>query len=746
MDDEYNREVLKLASGETLGPVKYYGVIDVNGVPILKSPKGESAALLIPGDVVAVEISEERGHVRLLDGRGWLQLGQGVEEVHPWAAQVMKKPGIDKNDAAALAYLSLDVQDQSPLAEHLPLPQRVVTELERRGISSASPIQEAVFNRVHRGESLCLQSQTGSGKTLAMMLPLLTAMSEESEWGANGDKIIVVTACRELAVQLLADVDSIGFFPKAQGYSTLVIVGNVPPTEAILGANVIIGTPNELGGVLHKNPDIIKQLNTKLRAIVMDEVDEYTTAPRLFASKWAIKKKRKVYNERKMTLCNQLGDYDTGKIEWFVKRSLAYSRRKDLQVLAASATLSRNMARKVYRLLRWDPLGRWYNKPPPLMRPLAAMKIDWQGTPRMPTVPLHVEHRYVQVVKARTDTFVADRHYTRKPVNKGGLPRLRVRAASGQRRGLFGQGGRPVTKELAASLLDGLHDTLKARGPGSSMIIVCRTVGITVRDTVRKLRMWGFHEVEALHETLWDDPRDWPSRWAIKYTYDQRDHSGDLAERHRILNERLRNGEHRPLPVASPAWREMEDRKEDGESTSPIIVGFEGIGRGLHFDGVETVYILGLPRKPEIYLHLAGRVGRLGQRAGKVVSVLPKRGSKVLDAWSSQIGPGVRVGPEPIRRIRSAPVETPPKAPREGKRERRVRHRKSPLLLPEGEEYTPMPGHREPALQPELEPVPEPVSAEEEAWFAELAYPGRELEELRLRQTVEGPPPLRRPA
>ena len=32
---------------------------------------------------------------------------------------------------------------------------------------------------VSPGESMCLQSQTGSGKTLAMMLPLLTAMSEE---------------------------------------------------------------------------------------------------------------------------------------------------------------------------------------------------------------------------------------------------------------------------------------------------------------------------------------------------------------------------------------------------------------------------------------------------------------------------------------------------------------------------------------------------------------------------------------
>lgn len=240
-----------------------------------------------------------------------------------------------------------------------------------------------------------------------MVLPLLTAMSEESQWGRHGDKIVVITSCRELAVQLFSDIDSMGFFPKAQGFTTMVIVGNIPPSEAVLNANVIIGTPNELGGLLHKDNDIVQQMNTKLRGIILDEVDEYTTAPRLFASKWAIKKKRRIYNERKATLSGRLGDFNTGVIEWFLKRSLAYSRRRDLQVLAASATMNREMARKVHRLLRWDPLGRWYQSPPPLMRPLAMMKAEWQAVPLMPTVPLDLKHQYIPVVpgQCRVQSF-----------------------------------------------------------------------------------------------------------------------------------------------------------------------------------------------------------------------------------------------------------------------------------------------------------------------------------------------------
>ena len=42
------------------------------------------------------------------------------------------------------------------------------------------------------------------------------------------------------------------------------------------------------------------------------EVDEYTTAPKLFASKWAIKKKRRIYNEKKAVLSGRLGDFNTG--------------------------------------------------------------------------------------------------------------------------------------------------------------------------------------------------------------------------------------------------------------------------------------------------------------------------------------------------------------------------------------------------------------------------------------------------
>jgi len=421
----------------------------------------------------------------------------------------------------------------------------------------------------------------------------------------------------------------------------------------------------------------------------MDEVDDYTTAPTLWASKWNIKRRRKLYNEKKMTLNGRLGDYNTGLIEWFVKRQLHYSRRRDLQVLAASATLTRRMARKVYRLLRWDPLGRWYNKPPPLLRPLAMMKADWQAVPRMPTVPLHVDHRFVAVIKGPSSTNITENHWTRKPYDEGGLPRLKVKNNAGARKALFGEGGRPVKLETAAAMMDGLHDALKARGHGSSMLLICRTVGVTVRDTIKQLHKWGFVEAESMHETLWGKQSDWFTRWSVSYSYDQKDHAVELAQRHKELSERLRWGTPREIPVGSAHWNMLQKRAGKGETTSPILVGYEGMGRGIHFDGVDTVYILGLPRKPETYFHLAGRVGRPGQQGAKVVSILPKRGRKVLDAWANKIGPDVQFKPEPIRRMRSAPLDgSGHPLPRERPRKRRW---EDVPALPQGEDYELLP-------------------------------------------------------
>ena len=80
-----------------------------------------------------------------------------------------------------------------------------------------------------------------------------------------------------------------------------------------------------------------------------------------------------------------------------------------------------------------------------------------------------------------------------------------------------------------------------------------------------------------------------------------------------------------------------------GEGTPPLIVTVEDMARGLHFDGVKNVFILGMPDSPSTYLHLAGRTGRHGGPAGAVVdgtvvTICPANSFVQLQGWSQRLG------------------------------------------------------------------------------------------------------------
>ena len=62
------------------------------------------------------------------------------------------------------------------------------------------------------------------------------------------------------------------------------------------------------------------------------------------------------------------------------------------------------------------------------------------------------------------------------------------------------------------------------------------------------------------------------------------------------------------------------------------------MARGLHFDAVDTVFILGIPDSPATYLHLAGRTGRYPVLEGQVVTLCPRAAHTQLTGWSTRLG------------------------------------------------------------------------------------------------------------
>ncbi|KAL7473101.1 hypothetical protein ACHAXS_013459 [Conticribra weissflogii] len=99
--------------------------------------------------------------------------------------------------------------------------------------------------------------------------------------------------------------------------------------------------------------------------------------------------------------------------------------------------------------------------------------------------------------------------------------------------------------------------------------------------------------------------------------------------------------------------REVEDDLENVVDLPPVLVTFEGSARGLHFDGVDAVFVVGRPTSAASYLHLAGRVGRamaasdvedgssVGKveiRPGTIISFCSKGRVAEMKKWTSQIG------------------------------------------------------------------------------------------------------------
>jgi superfamily II DNA/RNA helicase len=74
------------------------------------------------------------------------------------------------------------------------------------------------------------------------------------------------------------------------------------------------------------------------------------------------------------------------------------------------------------------------------------------------------------------------------------------------------------------------------------------------------------------------------------------------------------------------------------DERTPLVVTFEEMARGLHFDAVDAVFIVGIPDSPSTYLHLAGRTGRQPVLQGTVVTLCPGAAHENLLGWSTRLG------------------------------------------------------------------------------------------------------------
>jgi ATP-dependent RNA helicase RhlE len=141
----------------------------------------------------------------------------------------------------------------------------VVDALRARSITEPFPVQEMVISDALAGHDLLVQSPTGSGKTLAFGVPLVDIL----EPGAYGPQALILAPTRELASQI---VDELEVLAKAQRLRVAAVYGGVgfgPQIAAAKKADILVATPGRLEDLIARGAVALDQVSV----LVLDEAD-----------------------------------------------------------------------------------------------------------------------------------------------------------------------------------------------------------------------------------------------------------------------------------------------------------------------------------------------------------------------------------------------------------------------------------------------------------------------------------------
>ena len=532
----------------------------------------------------------------------------------------------------------------------IPLPQLYPTfadPLQSLGLSTPTPIQAASAQHALEGNNALLIAPTGSGKTLAYLLPALTkALQEDST-------LVVVAPTRELAIQLARDADSLLIKdddnnhqdsdtleePQPGKAVQVAVRGLTPPTQAHMKtARMLIGTPDEVLIVVNgASRDFVSRIHT----VILDEVDVLVpNQPKSMrtalddtknskssekAKRTAQDERRKKEQKRKLLAQKRRGDTDSvsGAIVTPTETILRQVAGSNPQILAGSATASRRTLETLNRVVRKSREGMAVEHVPIVaVRPAVVESSSEKETEvdavdkkvesdRSITVPSEVMHRFISLTKEEASSADATLSALSKAATVlqpktalvflcGEFGRPKVNAKEQQRQvSKKGKTAQARRNNARKSVVRAKKSDSASSSGGS------QNISISAREVCTKLGVLGI-DAKPLHVALGLEP--------------------NVDETEVIIRE--------------------HNNLEGADAPLPFLVTFEGSARGLHFDAVDAVFVVGRPASASSYLHLAGRVGRAVATAegdivncpGTVVSFCTKGQQTELEKWTKQLG------------------------------------------------------------------------------------------------------------
>jgi len=156
-----------------------------------------------------------------------------------------------------------------PLFAELALNERLLKALEKLGLSTPTPVQEAMIPLALGGHDIQASAETGSGKTAAYLLPILHRM-QENPAPVTATRALILLPTRELSLQVDKHCRDLAAFTRIQS-GVLVGGTSYADQKAALRKNpeFVIGTPGRILEHVHKGTLALKDLEY----LVLDEAD-----------------------------------------------------------------------------------------------------------------------------------------------------------------------------------------------------------------------------------------------------------------------------------------------------------------------------------------------------------------------------------------------------------------------------------------------------------------------------------------
>jgi superfamily II DNA/RNA helicase len=147
----------------------------------------------------------------------------------------------------------------------LGVPEQIVRDLARRGITEPFPIQAATLPDGLAGRDLCGKAPTGSGKTLAFGIPMISRVTRSAPKRPKG---LILAPTRELALQVADELRAM-----SGDLRVLAVYGGAgiePQIKALRnGVDIVVACPGRLLDVIDRKACDLRDVSF----VVLDEAD-----------------------------------------------------------------------------------------------------------------------------------------------------------------------------------------------------------------------------------------------------------------------------------------------------------------------------------------------------------------------------------------------------------------------------------------------------------------------------------------